>query len=330
MEELQSSRNERRSSILSPGVIIFFVSVVFGSLMMASAKLALETNDEFIVMAGRMLVTGLPALAVLRWRMEPGWCFGPPGPVRLLLIARGFLGFLSLCTTYYAVQYMTLSDHTFLNFLTPLGTALGAHMLLGERYIWQEAAASCISLFGVVIISRPPIIFGNSGEDSIKLSAVVMQLIQVVVSVFTSLILRKIGDRAHPLAAVAQFALQTFVASLVLIVAMIPYKTVQIPSTLSQWALIGAVGLLGLIYQYLMTLAYSLEEASVLAQVSYAGIITAMLWEYLLFHHLPTPVSLIGGGIVLCGVAWSTSCRPKVEPVTDYALSEEEDAKGCD
>lgn len=44
---------------------------------------------------------------------------GPPG-VRLLLCARGFVGFGGLFGVYYSLRYLSLSDATVLTFLAPV------------------------------------------------------------------------------------------------------------------------------------------------------------------------------------------------------------------
>lgn len=291
------------------GVGLYLLSLLFGTLMTAFSKFAMLDTNLYLMMMLRMIVTGMPAIIWLGYVREPGFCFGPRGNVRWLLIARGFVGFLNLTCQYYVLQYMSLPDYTFFNFLTPLGTALAAHWLLGERYVWLQAAASIISLVGVVVIARPPIIFGQKIETRPPSFAVVLQLIQVLGSVATNMILRSIGNRAHPLAAVAQFALQTFLGSSIIICFQLQ-SIYELLLSWQQWSIVILVGVFGLIYQYFMTRAFAYEKASVLSVLDYSKILMAMVWSYLLFRDVPDVISLIGGGIILAGIWLCNRERP--------------------
>jgi drug/metabolite transporter (DMT)-like permease len=55
----------------------------------------------------------------MRWTDVEYPLLGPPG-VRLLLAARGFVGFFGLFPGYYALHYLSLSDATVLSFLAPV------------------------------------------------------------------------------------------------------------------------------------------------------------------------------------------------------------------
>lgn len=55
----------------------------------------------------------------MRWTDIEHPLLGPPG-VRLLLVARGFVGFFGLFPGYYALRYLSLSDATVLSFLAPV------------------------------------------------------------------------------------------------------------------------------------------------------------------------------------------------------------------
>lgn len=305
--DIEEEEEPRRHSI-SNAMVLYFLSLVFGTLMTAFSKLAVLQTDLFVMMMGRMIITGTPALVILAYTREPGFCFGPPGSVRWLLVARGFVGFLNLACQYYVLRYMNLSDYTFFNFLTPLGTAFAAHWLLNEHYVWQQAAASALSLIGVIVIARPSILFHGISDERPPALAVALQLLQVLGSVATNILLRCIGGRAHPLAAVSQFALQTFLGSAVVTCFRIRSLDGLLLSWY-QWLIVILVGVFGLIYQYLMTRSLAMEKASTLSHLDYSKILMAMTWGYLLFHDIPDLISILGGGIIIAGIILSNRAR---------------------
>jgi hypothetical protein len=95
--------------------------------------------------------------------------------------------FLGLFGIYFALNYLSLSDTTVLTYIVPLGTGFVASRFLGETFTKMEVFASgkchfssiidvvvltmlvftfdlVLSLMGVVLIARPPFLFGNSGN----------------------------------------------------------------------------------------------------------------------------------------------------------------------
>jgi len=89
---------------------------------------------------------------------------GPKG-VRTLLVIRGITGFFGLCGLYWSLQYLSVADATVLTDLTPLTTAVAGYLILKESYSTKQAVAAVCSLIGVVLIARPPFLFGSPGVN---------------------------------------------------------------------------------------------------------------------------------------------------------------------
>jgi drug/metabolite transporter (DMT)-like permease len=123
---------------------------------------------------------------------------GPKG-VRTLLVVRGITGyvmiclsstpdvlmvsswfrFIAICGMYWSLQYLSVADATVLTFLKPLTTALAGWIFLKEGYSIKQGFAAggsdmlnfvdslltgtslVCSLLGVVLIARPPFLFGS-------------------------------------------------------------------------------------------------------------------------------------------------------------------------
>lgn len=87
----------------------------------------------------------------------------PLGPeclrTRLILIFRGFCGMSFMATYYYALAVLPMSDAVVLTYTSPVLTALAATVLLGETWHGLDFLGSALCLAGVMMISKPPIIF---------------------------------------------------------------------------------------------------------------------------------------------------------------------------
>ncbi len=101
-----------------------------------------------------------------------------------LALTSSLYSFVGLFGTYYALQYLSLSDATVLSFLTPMATAITGALLLKEDLTINQVLASgmCLqtgrpsselltampivfSFVGVVLIARPVFLFGSDTHD---------------------------------------------------------------------------------------------------------------------------------------------------------------------
>jgi drug/metabolite transporter (DMT)-like permease len=86
-----------------------------------------------------------------------------------LLTMRGLFGAVAACGGYLCVTMLQLGDANVLIFTSPVFTALFAWVLLGERMSRVDCACLVLAFLGVVLILRPPFLFGT-GIDSPLLS----------------------------------------------------------------------------------------------------------------------------------------------------------------
>jgi len=87
--------------------------------------------------------------------------------------------FVGLCGLYWSLQYLSVADTTVITFLVPLTTSLAGCVFLKEGYSIRQALAAgerishafwshcyrrslVCSLLGVVLIARPPFLFGSA------------------------------------------------------------------------------------------------------------------------------------------------------------------------
>ncbi|KAM5541606.1 hypothetical protein V8D89_004796 [Ganoderma adspersum] len=290
---------------------------------------------------------GVPTGAQLIWvRMAMTWVIcvaymslmgvsdpvlGPRG-IRTLLVFRGLSGFVGLFGTYYALQYLSLSDATMLSFLTPMCTAVTGALLLKENLTMKQMVASLFSILGVVLIARPEFLFGrhqeggeNDGVDGSdtrivtpahRLAAVGVALLGVVglTSAYTTI--RAIGKRAHVMHNLGAFSLFCVLTAPI---AMAVVKTpVVIPDNIPSLVMILAVSGCGFAAQMTMTSGLQRETAGRGTIAIYVQIIFSLVFDRIFFNTTPPLLSVIGAVIILSSalyVALSKQAATKVPKV---------------
>ncbi|SCV01751.1 LANO_0F13344g1_1 [Lachancea nothofagi CBS 11611] len=312
------------------GLVYLLTANLFNSAMVVSTKL-LETDPTLEapitplqILVVRMFITYVGTLIYMYWNRAKidhvPW--GPP-EMRKWLILRGFTGFFGVFGMYYSLMYLSVPDATVITFLGPSLTGILAWIILHERYSKVEALGGVISLFGVVLIVRPTFLLGGSGtgqtNDAVessdpkdRLFATLVALVGVLGSCNVYIIIRYIGNRVHAIMTVSYFALIVCVVSFVGI-CTIPSIGFQMPQTGRQWFLFSLIGFSGFFMQLLLTLGIQKERAGRGAFMAYSQVIYALLWDMIIWHHLPGLWSWCGMIVIVgCGI-WVIRFKPKPE-----------------
>ncbi|KAJ1326921.1 U3 small nucleolar RNA-associated protein 25 [Microdochium nivale] len=153
------------------GLFLVFVAQSFGSVMSTAAKLLTSAGAEnqlsaLQIIFVRMLVTAVLGSAYMWYKQVPDFPLGPRG-CRRLLVLRGLAGFTGLFGLYYSLSILEISDAVVITFLVPTMTALVCFVWLKEPYTPKEAAAGFIALAGVLLVARPPFLFGKKVTEPI-------------------------------------------------------------------------------------------------------------------------------------------------------------------
>ncbi|EGN97441.1 hypothetical protein SERLA73DRAFT_184151 [Serpula lacrymans var. lacrymans S7.3] len=297
---------------INAGMLLIIFAQLFFSFMNVAVK-GLNSLDppvpalELIVV--RMVITFTCCVLYMVIMKIPDPFLGPKG-VRLLLACRGFCGFFGLFGMYFSLQYLSLADATVLTFLGPLATAVAGYFILKENYSKKEALAGICSLMGVILIARPPFLFGNiqsinpDSEDAAvkatpaeRFKAVGVALLGVTFGTGALISIRAIGKRAHPLHSMTFFSLWcVIVATGGMIVGEVP---VVYPTRWEWVVLLILIGLCGFFAQTLVTMGLQRETAARGAMGVYIQVIFAGVLERIVFHTVPTMLSMIGAGIIM-------------------------------
>ncbi|KAF8810384.1 hypothetical protein BYT27DRAFT_6493655, partial [Phlegmacium glaucopus] len=293
------------------------------------------TALELVVV--RMIITYICCITYMVARKIPDPILGPKG-IRLLLVFRGFIGFFGLFGVYYSLQYLSLSDATVLTFLAPMVTAMAGAFFLGEIFARREAFAGFVSLIGVVLIARPTAIFGaashphspitvipvtdgqvivptsatEKGTQSERLIAVGVALIGVLGQSGAYTTIRAIGTRAHAMHTTTFFALMCIVVSILGIIAT--KAPIIIPTRIDWLALLLMIGMFGFIAQALLTMGLQRETAGRAAMAIYTQIVFAAILEKIVFHAVPTALSIIGTLLIMISACYVALTKEQDPP----------------
>jgi len=227
----------------------------------------------------------LSAAAVLRPKLQQ-INFG-------LHIARSSCGWAGISLMFAAIAYIPLSDATSISFLNPVFAMLLAIPLLGERVgPWRWTAAG-LALIGALILLRPT-------PDSFQPAALLALTAAIVMGLEITLI-KLLTGREKPL----QILLVNNAIGLA--IATVAVLFVWAAPTPAQWGALAGLGAMMALAQSCFIQAMRRAESSFVVPFSYATLIFATFYDYLIFETMPDSVSILGATIIIIGalvLAW--------------------------
>jgi drug/metabolite transporter (DMT)-like permease len=200
-----------------------------------------------------------------------------------LQAARVAVGFGSLLGFFYIFPRMPLVDAYAISFAAPLFMVALSVPLLGEAVGWRRWSAVAVGFAGVLIMLDP---------WAFQVHAVSLILLGATFCYALSTIMVRLLSR-HDLDVVTLFWFSA-AASVVSLIGAIPEWIWPTPL---DWLWLILLGLVGGVAQILITRAWRLAPAAVLAPFDYASIVLALMFGYLWFGE--TPSSTVWYGLPL-------------------------------
>ncbi|KAF9005102.1 hypothetical protein BDQ17DRAFT_1541101 [Cyathus striatus] len=319
------------------GVLFIIASQGFFALMNVGVK-KLNSIDPPVsaleLIAIRMGITYIVSLAYMFFKGIKDPFLGPKG-VRTLLAIRGASGFFGLFGVYYTLEFLSISDTTVLTYLTPMCTAFSGAFFLGEIFTKKQAMASIFSVLGIILIARPPFIFGEmdttgtqsatgslsnvveKGTPVQRLIAVGISLLGVAGNTVAFTCIAAIGKKAHPMHMMVSFSLPCVIVSVILMFIM--QKPFVIPTEITWISLLLFLGICGFVAQMLLTMGLQRETAGRGAMAMYSQVVFAAASERIVFHATPSVLSILGTIIIVCS-AISVALMSKKVPETSTVV----------
>ncbi|WP_448206850.1 DMT family transporter [Azospirillum sp. sgz302134] len=200
-------------------------------------------------------------------------------------VGRAFAGLLSMGCFFFAFKHLPLAEVYVLSFAGPLFITALSMPLLGEPVGWRRWAAVLVGFGGVVVMARP--------EADAPLLPI---LVGVAAAFFYALAMIAVRglSRTETNTSIVVYLLMT--TTVVSGVAAVPVWVG--PGLFDVWLML-LVGVLGGAAQVLITQAFRLGRAAVVAPFEYTGMIWATLFGFLVFGDVPTPTVLTGASVIV-------------------------------
>lgn len=282
------------------GVRDLLAAAVLFSAMSVLAKLvgARVPVPELILV--RSVVTLILARGELARRAIPVW-----GTRRGLLATRGVLGFLALVCYFYGITHLPIADAIVIHYIHPVFTMLLAALALGEALERREALFIVGCFVGVVLVTRPALLFG-AGAAADDPFALGIALLGALISAAVYVMIRELRATEHPLRVV-------FYNALVAAALAGPWALVAwVEPDPREWALLLGVGLCTFFHQQSMTRGLHLVRAGRATGLGYVQVLLAMGVGIWLFHEDVDLVGWIGAGVLAISAALlATDPRPR-------------------
>ncbi len=253
------------------GIYLKLASLVLFCTMDAMVKALGDTYGSFQLMLFRSAIALIP-VAVLIWRA---------GGLRIVRANRPWLqavrvcvGFGSTLGFFYVFPRMPLVDAYAISFAAPLFMVALSVPLLREPVGWRRWSAVAVGFAGVLVMLDP------WGMEIQPISLIL--LAATFCYALSTILVRLLSRHDHDVVTLFWFALATSAVSLV---GAIPEWKWPAPM---DWLWLTLLGLLGGVAQILITRAWRLAPAAVLAPFDYSSIVLAVLFGYLWFQEEPS------------------------------------------
>ena len=200
---------------------------------------------------------------------------------------------------YLAITRMPLGDAAAIQFLAPVLVTALSGLLLGEHVGPRRWMGVGFGFIGVLLVARPG--SGVLGWNALlPLGAAVLMAVYMIMT-------RIIRNKDDP-------AATTFYSTALgaLILSVVVVFNWQAPTSM-QWSLMVAMGAAGAVGHFMLVKAFHSAEASMLAPFTYAQVVAAIGWGYLVFVDVPSIWTVAGASVVIASglYVWYRETRVK-------------------
>ncbi|SEM21410.1 Permease of the drug/metabolite transporter (DMT) superfamily [Roseovarius azorensis] len=307
------------------GILCIEIGMLFFVGQDALMKSLLTLYPVWLLIFVRSIVTLLVLTPLIWWLGAPHRLLTPLWPLHLL---RAFLFASGFSMFYAAFPFMGLAEVSTIFFAAPLITALMAALFLGETIGPHRSIALVVGFGGVLIAMNP------AGENFSW--AAVLPLLCAVTYAMSQIIARRIGDRESTLT-VGLYTL-TFAGVLILPMGWFVNQVIPITPDLAhlRWELparafsdlprLTLLGLIGMAGYMLLSRAYQVANASLVAPFDYSYLPFATIVAWLLWDEVPGLDTLAGMALIIASglyLGWRelrAARRTDEMPVTAEAI----------
>ncbi len=266
------------------GILFALATALVGSSAAAAGKLVsqdlgtpmivfVQYSICLAIMLPKLITQGRGSLISAHWKTH---------------LVRGAGGWISFFAFYSALAEIPLVDANLLRNTAPLFVPLIVWLWVGQLIPKNRWIPLTLGFIGVAIILRPQ--SGTTGFNFAYLVGLASGALLAVSMVGT----RVLSHSESSSTIMLYYFLLSFVLSTPLAIANWQ------PIPLASWPYLLYIGLSIFIAMWLYTKAYSYAKPSIVSPISYFSVVFSGLIGWLIWGHVPTAISVIGIGIVIC------------------------------
>ncbi|WP_284880284.1 DMT family transporter [Acinetobacter variabilis] len=201
---------------------------------------------------------------------------------------RSVAGLTAMYGFFYAIAHLKLSNAMVFTYSSPIFIPLIAWLFLKEKVTQSMLLAAAIGFIGVLCVAKP-----DSGLFNL-MSVIGLSASFLAAMAFVTV--RALTQTEPPERIVFYFCL------IGTLISMVPMFWHWRPYTLTEFGYLIAAGLLANTSQLFLSNAYKLAPAGQIGPVNYIAIFFAGLWGFLFWQEVPDLYSLLGLGLIFCGI----------------------------
>ena len=269
------------------GIRHMAVGAFWFSIMSVCVKLAGRRLPSMEIVFFRGLLTLALGYVIVR-RAGPAH---PWGLNRRLLVVRGVLGAAALSCYIYSLTHLPLGEATLIQYTNPVFAIVIADLWYHERMGTREIVALLGALAGVLLVTRPAVLFGSAGGH-IPLFAASIALCGAAFSGAAYATIRQLRGE-HPDVVVLYLPLMQVPMS-------IPFLAADwLWPRGGEWLLLAGMGVATQLAQSFMTRGLQVERTARATTTGYLQIVFAGVWGILIFGERPGVLTLAGALVIL-------------------------------
>jgi drug/metabolite transporter (DMT)-like permease len=215
--------------------------------------------------------------------------------------ARGMIGAVAPLCFFLGIGLIPLTDAVAVSFSSVFSISILSIVFLGEKIGLHRWLSIVAGFIGVLIITNP-----QGGGD-------MTGYILVLIGSIAYAIMAISGKRMAETESVASLVLSYNLCVASMSMALLPWF--WNPLSLKVFMLVISLGLLALAGQYLLTLAFSFTDASLIALLEYTAVLWALVFDLVIWQIMPSLTTAAGAVIVIASGLYITH-RERVKLTT--------------
>jgi drug/metabolite transporter (DMT)-like permease len=207
-----------------------------------------------------------------------------------LHLGRGILGGIGQICVFYALAHLSLAVVIAITFTRPLFLVVLAVLFLGELVRWRRWSAIVVGFLGVLIVARPVV-------DQVTVALFVL-VFSTACHASAHVFLKKATGVDRPATVVFYYlVISTLVGA-------IPTALVWTTPTAEQFLWLALTGILYLMGQGLIALAFRAGEATAIMPFDYSRLLYGILFDIVLFTQYPDGWTIVGSGVIIASTLY--------------------------